>query len=372
MRKTALALAFLLSLVSCAPDEEKPAVSTNSTKAAAVALPSASGDPAPLEAEKKMEAGVPLPQPNSGAPEATAPARAPAASLEEIEHASSVLQFSNQAREILEERLSRPAERMRENVAAYLETWHIAKFPDKKDHAAAIRKLRPEEGIFSPEEERDLARALDGMDKALAEMARHYGELEKYVADVNIRDNGKKGRQLGSGIERDYGKFAANRRSWLEIVEKRAEKAEEVFLQSHPLERQIAGARAIFAQFREIAALINSGSVNFQELSAMRQNIEGLVAECGKPPFNASPGLERLYRSFLGKAAAYCKALNMAMAEGMHGAQKRELNSAINDCRKAYNEFVRKANLVAWEGGNAPEKVVKMTNEEPARPSRPL
>lgn len=342
-------LAILLALAACAPDDEKA-----SDKA------KASASPAAMQA-KKMEAAS---NAASAAPEAKSlPAEAPEAknlpeapavkeaapepvSREEYERADKILAFANQARSRLERNFSRPAAHIRENVLEYLDTWHLPKMPKIAPRKADIEKMTPESGIFSVAEEQKLATALDGMDKAIGEMAAHYRELASYGADSRIRDDGKRGRQLGNLVAESYGRFSASQHSWLEIVESAAENAEEKFLRSHPLQRQIAGARSIFAQFREIAALINSGSADIATLTSLRQSIEDMAAECAKPPFNASPALERLYRHFLGETRVYCRTLNQAMAEGLHAAQKRELNIALENCRDAYNEFVRQANFL--------------------------
>ena len=363
---------MMFLLPSCAPDDETPAArSANATKAAPSKQPAAPVSEAGAPETPKAELSQGAETPPTDSEKAEMPAsQGEAASPEARAHADRLLQFANQSREIVERDLARPAARIRENVAAYMDTWHIRHLPAHKTGADIRNRLRPEEGLFSPEEEKTLARALDGMDKALNDMLRNYRDLEKYVADNSIQDDGRQGKKLGALIERNYGQFAANQHSWLELVEKRAEEAEEIFLRSHPLQRQIAGARSIFAQFREIAALINSGKGNPHELGALRQSIEQIAADCGKPPFNASPGLERLYRGFLAKVGQYCGTLNMAVAEGLHGAQKRELNMALHECRNAYNEFVSRANFLAEQLPGRPKEVGNMTTEVPARPAR--
>lgn len=343
MRNMALALFLGIALLACAPDNDEQREKQGGTeKKTAVeqtvpaVKPSAEATAQVETAEKAEQAAS---QEAKKTPEPVSP--------QEYEHAGSLLQYANQARETLEENLAGPASHMRANVAAYLDTWRLKKLPRAADRKGALKKLAPPEGLFSPEEEKSLTHALQGMDKALSEMERHYLDLSKYAKDSSIRDDGKQGQQLGRLFTDSYEKFAANQHSWLEIVEKRAEEAEEKFLRAHPLQRQIAGARNIFAQFREIAALINSGSASMPELAALRQTISSIAAECAKPPFNASPALERLYRSFLTQVNVYCKTLDQAMAEGLHDLQKRELNAASNECRKVYNEFARHANYLA-------------------------
>lgn len=336
MRKNFFAIFAMLALLTgCAPDDEQAPRGSN-------------GAPASRQeavVEKQADArGAALPETKAPGGEA-APETQPV-SQAEYEKADKILAFANQARSSLEQNFSRPASHLRDNALSYLDTWHFAPMPKIAKRNAAMEKMTPPGGLFSVAEEQKLAEALAGMDRALDEMTGHYHEMEKYSADSRIRDDGKKGEQLGKLMAGSYAKFAANQHSWLEIVEMAAESAEEKFLRSHPLRRQIAGARSIFAQFREIAALINSGSASFPVLASLRQSIEEIVAECAKPPFDASPGLERLYRNFLAQTQAYCKTLNQAMAEGLHGAQKRELNVALEKCRAAYNEFVRQANFL--------------------------
>lgn len=367
--KILASLAILVLLGACAPDDEQVKNETKASRHAEVTEQAAAakvrelpnqaspvekqGDDAQKVAEKVQETPEPV-----AVQEALA-AKEPV-SQAEYEKADKILAFANDARMRLEKEFSRPATHMRDNVQSYLDTWHLAHMPPVNSRKAAIEKMKPDSGLFSLAEEEKLDQALKGMDKALDDMAAHCRELEKYGADSRIRDDGKKGKELSKLAAESYGRFAANQHSWLEIVERAAEDAEEKFLRSHPLQRQIAGARSIFAQFREIASIINAGASNMATLASLRQSIEELAAECAKPPFNASPGLERLYRHFLAEVNAYCKILNQAIAEGMRGKQMRELNVALENCRQAYNEFARQANFLT---GHFPAKAAENSNK---------
>lgn len=348
MRNLGLAIFLALVLISCAPDDEDRRDAKN---------PAVRESPVAVQPEEKAASEVGSMTTDTEDDNKKSAENASGRTAEktpekrispaEYEEAGKILQYANHARELLEENVARPAAHMRANMAAYLDTWHLGRLPKMDSRKTILKALLPPEGLFSQEEEKKLARALDGMDKALSEMTAHYLALDKYVRDASIKDDGARGSQLGSMFEDSYRKFAANSHSWLEIVEKRAEEAEEKFLRAHPLQRQIAGARDIFAQFRELAALVNSGSADTSELASLGRSISQIAEQCGQPPFNASPALERLYRNFLAKVELYCKTLNLGLAEGMHDAQKRELNETVNECRKAYNDFVRQANFLA-------------------------
>lgn len=364
--KILASLVILLLLGSCAPDDEqgknggKSPVQAEATAQAREERTRPAADEGIAASGKSQEDAQKITVANEKAregrsenkseaaaiaPQKTQPAKEPV-SQAEYEKADRILAFANEARGMLEKKFSRPAAHMRDNIQSYMDTWHLSAMPRLNDRKAAMKKMKPDSGLFSLAEEQKLDEALQGMDKALNEMTGHYRELEKYGADSRIRDDGNKGKELGTLASESYGRFAANQHSWLEIVEKAAEDAEEKFLRSHPLQRQIEGARSIFAQFREIASIINAGGANMATLANLRQSIEEIAAECAKPPFNASPGLERLYRHFLAEVNAYCKTLNQAMAEGMRGKQMRELNAALDNCRQAYNEFASQANFL--------------------------
>lgn len=264
----------------------------------------------------------------------------------ELAKAVRLMDFSNSARDVLSGTHYSIPDKLSDYARKYKETWHLPKKSRISVRKNARAALVCPKGIFNQEEEKHLATALLEMDKALEKMLDHYRELEKYVDDDSIRDDGKKGLELADRISTGYDSFMKSRDSWLEIVETRAEAAEQKLLYDHPLQRQILAARNIFAQMREAGWLVKTGDVDKSVLATLHSILNRIISDAAKPPFPASPSLERLYRGFLKHASSYSAILEAGIAGGFYGARKRELNVAVGNCRKSYNEFVRAANAL--------------------------
>lgn len=357
-------LFVFLILPACAPDDEKNrAEASKNGSTPQVAQEAAITAPVP-QAEKQENSGENAVVSPSGTSDLS-----PAASMtvensarkitllkpptpEEIRRADKIVAFSNQARGVLGNGFYTLPDSLRDNVNKYLETWHLDPRPKAAGRQAAGKRLVPPQGIFDDAEAAQLTLSLQEMDKALAAMLGHYTELEKYIADNTIHDDGKKGAELAEKLAANHESFMKARDSWLGIVEARAAEAEQILLRDHPLQRQILSARYIFAQMREVAALFRAGEANKEILANLRQNLNRIIAEAGKPPFSASPALERLYRDFLKQAGAYSQILESGIGEGFYSGKKRELNDAAINCHKSYNEFARAANSLT-ELGNS-------------------
>lgn len=263
---------------------------------------------------------------------------------EDARLADRMIGFSNQARDILSGGTYRAATVLKDNAQRYLEIWRLGKRPRLPARHNGDTRLKPPAGLFDKEEEALLTQSLDRMDKALNDLITHYRSLEKYAADSAIKDDGKLGSELNEKIKGAHQEFMNAKKSWLEIVERRAEEAEAKFLATHPLQRQIQAAGNIFSQMREIGDLVEAEGNNREAIKSLRVNLDLTVAEAAKPPFPASPSLERVYRDFLKKVNVYCQILDRALVEGFHNIQKRELADARLKCLNAYNEFVSTVN----------------------------
>lgn len=250
------------------------------------------------------------------------------------------LDFANRALEALARGRYGLASALHANSRLYLHTWRLAPRPNK----GANTDIAVPAGLFEEADRKKLNSLRDQMDKSLDRLLGHYASLERYVRDRSIQDDGKLGRELAAKIDSAHTEFIGARRSWLEIVQKRAAEAEAALLAGHPLQRQIIASQAIFAQFREVASLLATGSPERTLLAATRNNIAALLANAEKPPFPARPGLERIFRAFLKQVGIYQAALGRGIDEGFHAIQRRELNQAQLECQKAYNEFAREAN----------------------------
>lgn len=271
---------------------------------------------------------------------------------EELAKAVRLIDFSNAARDALSGPNYSIPDKLLDYVQQYRGTWQLpkkSKISVRKNAGAALSFPK---GIFNQDEEKQLAAALQEMDKALEKMIGHYRELEKYVADDSIHDDGKKGLELADKISSGHDIFMKSRESWLEIVETRAEEAERKLLYDHPLQRQILAARNIFAQMREVGLLVKTGDADKSSLATFYNSLNKIISDASKPPFPASPSLERLYRGFLKHASAYGSVLGTGIAGGFYAAKKRELNETMINCRKSYNEFVRAANALTQKKGS--------------------
>ncbi len=271
----------------------------------------------------------------------------PPLSREEIRIADTTLTFSNRARDILNNGLYAAVHVLKDNVSQYRKTWSLPKRPKLPVKFNGDDRLKPPSGIFSKSEEKDLTLALAGMNTALNDIINHYKNLEKYISDSSIIDDGKRGLELSEKLEQSHFQYMKAQKSWLGIVEAKAAEAEAKLLREHPLERQILSAKNIFNQMREIAEIISSEPDNRQIISQLGQNLNAIIEEAGQPPFQAQPFLERLYKAFLKDANTYAQILNRGMLEGFHNVQKKELQSAQSKCGESYNEFVRAVNRMS-------------------------
>lgn len=259
---------------------------------------------------------------------------------EKVVKADKMIAYSNQAHEFLESGSYKLADIFHANSQNYLHTFRLPARPKITRKAAP----RPDNGVFDEAEANLVAKGLAGMDKAMDNLLGNYANLEKYIADKSIRDDGKQGEELVTKISKAHADFIAARDTWLDIVQKRAAEAEQVLLYQHPLKRQIMAGSAIFRRFEEVAQLLAAKDANPDLINACRQNIERLVREGAKPPFPAKPVLERLYRAFLKTVDAYLVQLDSGLMGGFYKPQISALNSASQACTRAWNEFVKTAN----------------------------
>lgn len=256
-----------------------------------------------------------------------------------LARADRILAYHNQVQSVLTR--GSQAGAIMAGAQAYLSTWRLPRqlFKGKRNNVPA-----PPKGVFSDAEADAITAAMKDMDKALAGMLGHYTELEKYVADPAIRDDGKLGKELVRNIVSGHAQYLKARESWLTIVEKAAQQAETALLYGHPLKRQILAAQGMFAQLREVGNLVASGDPEKELLEACAQNIKNLLASAASPPFAAKPSLERYYRNFLKQVQIYVQILERGIKEGFHAVQKRELNAAAEASRRMYNRFASNVN----------------------------
>ncbi len=310
--------------------------------------PASQKEPRPAAGDGQTDTQVASPAPEAKAPWLGQDKRA--LSVEERETAARLLAFRNRAVGNFSAGYYALPEILRHNADIYALNWQLPPSPRIKGRKRDARAMEPEQGLFDKQEAEDMASALLAMDKALANMLGHYRDLEKYIRDDTIRDDGRQGREICAKLGDEHASFIKARDSWLGIVEKRAQEAESALIAGDPLERQILTARQILAQGRQVANLLKSGAATRDIVAPICQSMAELIIHGGKPPFPAPPSLERLYRAFLRTGSAYVDTLRTALDEGFHNRQKRELATAFNRCQVAYNEFARAANMLPADG----------------------
>lgn len=306
--------------------------------AALAALPACRGDSGQKSAQKADA------EQNTDAAGGGAPTPAQKAGPAELARANAILDFHNRAVEILHRGAFARASDIAGAREIYLDSYRLPRLKKAGSRAAARSALVPPAGLFSPDEEAVLARELAGMDAALQEMQAGYADLERYVRDDGIVDDGREGRRLCKELGARHDVFMAARRSWLGIVTKRAREAEKILLEEHPLRRQILAGQEIFALIGQAAGLLSAQKPDKAAIARTGQEMAAAVAEAGEPPFPASPAVERQFRNFLRQASGYLDQIKEGLAQGFYAPGLRRLNVQSARVRRAYNAFVRAAN----------------------------
>lgn len=263
---------------------------------------------------------------------------------EDMARANAILDFHNRAVEILHRGAYARAADIAEAREIYLATYRLPRLKKAGGVRAATQALATPAGLFSEAEEAELARALASMDGALQDMLAKYAALERYVRDESIVDDGREGRRLCQALGAQHDVFMAARKSWLEIVTRRAREAERLLLEEHPLRRQILAGQEIFQLMDQAASQLSVEKPDKSAIARTGQEMAVRVARAGEPPFPAAPAVERQFRNFLRQASAYLGQLQEGLAQGFYTPGMRRLNVQAAKARRAYNAFVRAAN----------------------------
>lgn len=344
MKKSILYLFCLCTvffLTSCGSDNED--------KAGKESPPAQGSDQAAQGVQAaRTAASAPAGRPSTTSdPTAPPPASLPSLTPEERKKADALVAFFNAASSTLASGRYTLPDALMANARVYLREWRLAPRPKARSGADAAARLAPPKGLFPAQEEARLAQYVQDMGKALDSMLAEYRALEKYLADDSIQDDGVKGKALVESLGKGHAVFMAARDGFLEIVEARAVRAEEMLLQEHPLKRQILQAGKIFSLFRKAASLLapeKPDQARKDALKQVRQELDAAIAVAGRPPFPAAPEVERSFRAFLKEATHFSRSLERGLGEGFYSPLRRDLNDAALRSREAYNAFVREAN----------------------------
>lgn len=284
----------------------------------------------------------PTARPAEAQSEAPKPPPPPPVTEEEKARANLLLGFYNRAVHGLDSGYLGVPAKISRNLEYYRTNWAL---PDKIEVPPKdLSVMTPPKGIFSEAEEKVMAAAANDMEKAVKAMLDFYRKLELYVDNPAIQDDGKQGQELLGQLDGQNIKYMAARKTWLDTVETRTAAAEEALLQDHPLARQISASRNILQTIEVLANLLKANSLHRQDLGMLIQTLEVNIENGAKPPFQAPPGLERLYREFLRSVQDCVNILKRCEAEGIFSYQRRELGRALNSCQTAYNAFAAALN----------------------------
>lgn len=273
---------------------------------------------------------------------ANAPADAQQPAKMDRATADRILQFHNHATEELTNGYYSLALKIAAIIGRYQKEWTLPQKLPVPPRRSSL--FTPPSGVFDKESEKTLSDTFKNMDQTLRGMVADYHKLEAYVADKNIKDDGKRGNELAAKLLAANDVYMAARKSWQEIVDAKAAQAEAELLADYPLRRQAIAARDILAVISQVSDLMTADSLNRQVLGSLLQSLEKSIGEGEKPPFPASSSLERLYRGFLKNARVYAESLKRCEQEGDFVPQRRELNAAAQACRDAYNNFAKAVN----------------------------
>ena len=270
----------------------------------------------------------------------------PPATAEELEQADKTVAFANAASRALAAGRYGLPDAMAGHVRRYLREWELAPRPDSDNERdkTLTRALTPPEGLFTGEETEALARQVETMDKAVGSMRADYRALEKYVNDHTIRDDGVRGKNLAASLEQAHEAFTAARRAYLDFVDARAEAAADILLRGHPLKRQIQASEKIFVFFKATAECLREEKPDREGLASISRELNAALKTVERPPFRAAPHVERAFRHFVRQARGFALGLERGLDSGFYAPVRRDLNSAAQASREAYNAFVHEAN----------------------------
>ncbi|MDR1776321.1 MAG: hypothetical protein LBR31_00645 [Desulfovibrio sp.] len=254
--------------------------------------------------------------------------------------------YCNRAVSLLDEKPYAAAEICRKAALRYLEDWRLQPCPKVSANSlsAAARRLAPPQGLFDEHTAGQIRLHISDMDKHLEVLFGEYRKLEKYVNDARIVDDGEQGKTIVVRLTEAFKNFAQTRNAFLRLVEEAGATAEDELVEGHPLRRQIVLAREIFSRFGECAVLLRAEQPDKEALAQVRDKLEAVLTEAGKPPFRGAPGLERAYRHFLKEAENFSRLLSSGLEGTFHVGLRQGLNEAITASRKAYNDFAALAN----------------------------
>ena len=267
---------------------------------------------------------------------------------EEREHAVAVVEFANEAGAVVADGLCGryPLLVMRE-VQAYRRDYVARRLAVETPRAdcAAAGVPEPEAAVFGCDAE-SLSADLKVMDGKRASMQASYAALERYAADRSAIDDGKKGAELAASLEADYKAFAKAREHFMDLVNAKAEDAQSVLLQAHPLKAQVLLARRVFEGFRKAADAVGIGEPDAKIMAGILEGIAADIDTAEHLPFPIAGEVEMTYRHYLKSAHAVLEVFRQGVSASYSQSVRQGINEDWSKCRAQYNAFVDVASAV--------------------------
>ena len=198
----------------------------------------------------------------------------------------------------------------------------------------------PEAAMFGEENAAAMSSDLKTMDQASRSMQEKYRQLQNYVQDRKIRDDGQKGDQLSGEITDSYALFRDARVHFLKIMNAKAEEAQDTLLRSSPLRAQVRMARRIFEDFRQCAEFISAGEPDQNAMTTLVDKAAADITTAENLPFPVAGAAEMTYRTYLKGARAVEAAFRRGISESFHAPVRVAINTAWQECGAEYNSFV--------------------------------
>ncbi|MBQ7607594.1 MAG: hypothetical protein IJU76_06445 [Desulfovibrionaceae bacterium] len=265
--------------------------------------------------------------------------------LKDRQKAEQIIDFCNRAEQNTAEDWFTQADRLAFFVRIYLGEWQLPKYNKAlTEKKVFLEKLLPPDDLFEVSEKKALRDALLAMHAALATMHANYRELERYVRDPSIQDDGVLGKRLSRKITEAYAQFGLAKKDYFALLEKKAVPAENIFLVDNPLKRQILEARILFSLLRAISFELSKDTVDLAKTRALEEEVRTHIAEAERPPFKGKPLSERRYRAFLKEIKIYADDLAQGNQEGFYPHVRKALNLDLANIRTAYNDFAKNVN----------------------------
>ena len=212
--------------------------------------------------------------------------------------------------------------------------------PEPAQDCAVKGVPAPEAAMFGEENAASMSADLKTMDQASRSMQEKYRQLQSYVQDRKIRDDGQKGDQLSGEITASYALFRDARRHFLKIMNAKAEEAQDTLLRSSPLRAQVRMARRIFEDFRQCAEFISAGEPDQNAMAALVDKAAADITTAENLPFPVAGVVEMSYRTYLKGARAVEAAFRRGISESFHAPVRVAINTAWQECGAEYNSFV--------------------------------